>query len=350
MMDMTEGLIFSDLEKQTKDNILFPNFDLTLAQGEIVAIYSTLNVRKMLLDLLRGKAVPSKGEIFVQGKTLKEDKKAYMSAIDICFYEEGLYERLKVEDYFSLFIKLYTSGYRMEELLLDTQLQDKRRARIRSLTDSEKRRVHFGTMIIRNPDVFIFEEPDLNVDMETRRVFVNLVKKLQEKRKASLILTGNLESALTVADQVFRLDDNGLHVVQVAEEESKKEEVHTEEKDGEDIKPFHFNKIPTKVNEKIVLFDPQEIDYVESNDGQSNIYIKGESFPSLFTLNELESRLQHVGFFRCHRSYIVNLQKVREVITWTRNSYSLILDDKAKSSIPLSKTKMAQLKEMLGLK
>ncbi|MDR0435024.1 MAG: LytTR family transcriptional regulator DNA-binding domain-containing protein [Gracilibacteraceae bacterium] len=33
------------------------------------------------------------------------------------------------------------------------------------------------------------------------------------------------------------------------------------------------------------------------------------------------------GFFRCHRSYIVNLQKVREIITWTRNSYGLILDD-----------------------
>ncbi|WP_042220562.1 LytTR family transcriptional regulator DNA-binding domain-containing protein [Oceanobacillus manasiensis] len=348
---MTEGLIFSNLEKQTKDNILFPNFDLTLAPGEIVAIYSTLNVRKMLLDLLRGKAVPSNGKISVHGKTLEEEKKAYMSAVNICFYEEGLYERLKVEDYFSFFIKLYDSGYRMEELLLDTQLQDKRRVRIQSLTESEKRRVHFGRIIIQNPDVFIFEEPDLNVDMETRRVYVNLAKKLQEKRKASLILTGNLENALTVADQVFRLDENGLHVLQVAEEEeSKKEEVHTEEKDDEAIKPFQFNKIPTKVNEKIVLFDPQEIDYVESNDGQSNIYIKGESFPSLFTLNELEIRLQHVGFFRCHRSYIVNLQKVREVITWTRNSYSLILDDKAKSSIPLSKTKMAQLKEMLGLK
>ena len=47
------------------------------------------------------------------------------------------------------------------------------------------------------------------------------------------------------------------------------------------------------------------------------------------------------GFFRCHRSYIVNLQKVREVITWTRNSYSLILENKEKTSIPLSKAKMA---------
>ena len=67
-------------------------------------------------------------------------------------------------------------------------------------------------------------------------------------------------------------------------------------------------------------------------------------------MNELEERLLPYGFFRCHRSYIVNLQKVREVITWTRNSYSLVLDDRAKSNIPLSKGKMAELKEMIGLK
>ena len=114
--------------------------------------------------------------------------------------------------------------------------------------------------------------------------------------------------------------------------------------DKTEIQPVRFEKIPTKVNEKIVLFDPPEIDYIESNDGQSSLHINGEEFPTMFTMNELEERLQHFGFFRCHRSYIVNLQKVREVITWTRNSYSLILDDEKKSNIPLSKTKMAELK------
>ena len=125
---------------------------------------------------------------------------------------------------------------------------------------------------------------------------------------------------------------------------------NSDEIEQEEIQPVRFEKIPTKVNEKIVLFDPPEIDYIESNDGQSALHVNGEEFPTTFTLNELEERLQHFGFFRCHRSYIVNLQKVREVITWTRNSYSLILDDEKKSNIPLSKSKMGELKEMLGLK
>src|SRR5699024_2058212 len=90
--------------------------------------------------------------------------------------------------------------------------------------------------------------------------------------------------------------------------------------------PIRLEKIPTKIDDKIVLFDPLEIDYIESYEGIASLYINGESFPSVSTLQELETKLIPFGFFRCHRSYIINLQKVREVITWTRNSYSLTLD------------------------
>ncbi|GAA0320253.1 hypothetical protein GCM10008931_09640 [Oceanobacillus oncorhynchi subsp. oncorhynchi] len=95
--------------------------------------------------------------------------------------------------------------------------------------------------------------------------------------------------------------------------------------------------------------DPQEINYIESQDGQSYLYTRGEGFPTGLTLKELEQRLSHQGFFRCHRSYIVNLQKIREVITWTRNSYSLSLVDKKSSEVPLSKSKLNELKELLGV-
>ena len=158
-----------------------------------------------------------------------------------------------------------------------------------------------------------------------------------------------MESAVTAADEIFRLDENGLHAVHTEADEDPDGDIENSSISTESILPVRFEKIPTKVNEKIVLFDPPEIDYIESNEGQSFLHIKGESFPSVSTLNELEARLLPFGFFRCHRSYIVNLQKVREVITWTRNSYSLVLDDAEKSTIPLSKTKMVELKELLGL-
>ncbi|MFD1850900.1 LytTR family transcriptional regulator DNA-binding domain-containing protein [Oceanobacillus bengalensis] len=340
-----------NLEKHDKDSILFPTFNLEMAEKEIVAIYSTLNVRHTILGMITGEIPISSGNIMISGSSLRKDRMTYFREIGICFFEEGLYERLTIKDYLRFFGDLYNFKQTFDQIFQLVQLHTKKNVKIKHLSGSEKRRVQFARLLIQNPKLYILEEADLHVDMETKRVLINMIHHIKEGGKSVLILTGSMESAITLADQVFRLDEDGLRKIETETEEvtGKAEEVAQIEKESEII-PIGFNKIPTKVNDKIVLFDPPEIDYIESYDGGSKIYIRGDIFPSTLTLNHLEEKLRAYGFFRCHRSYIVNLQKVREVITWTRNSYSLVLDDKKKTSIPLSKSKMVLLKELLGLK
>ncbi|MER2029573.1 MAG: LytTR family transcriptional regulator DNA-binding domain-containing protein [Solibacillus sp.] len=50
-----------------------------------------------------------------------------------------------------------------------------------------------------------------------------------------------------------------------------------------------------------------------------------------------------------YRSYIFNLQKVREIITWTSNIYSLSLQGTNKSEVTLSRTKLTEVKEIVGI-
>ncbi len=52
------------------------------------------------------------------------------------------------------------------------------------------------------------------------------------------------------------------------------------------------------------------------------MHVREGDYVCAMTLSEREARLTGFGFFRCHRSYLVKLQRVREVITWTRNSCS----------------------------
>ena len=336
-----------NIEKNDGDTILFPAFSLDVAEKEVTAIYSTLNVRQILLNMFIGKTSIMGGELIVKGACISKNKQTFFKEVGVLFFDEGMYERLTVQDHFKFYKGLYISNQTFDQMLKITQLEAKKHTRLSRLTNSEKRRVQFARILFQNPSLFVFEEPDLNIDVETKRIFLTIIKTLQQKGKSVIVLTGNMESAITVAESVYRLDNNGLNAIELdTRETQEKESIQTEAMTNPSIQ---FNKIPTRVNEKLVLFEPPEIDYIESHDGQSNLYIKGEVFPCVFTLNELEKRLKPYGFFRCHRSYIVNLQKVREVITWTRNSYSLNLDDKPKSSIPLSKTKMVQLKEMLGL-
>ena len=341
-------LKFNNVEKRLSDSLVFPTFNLHMVEAEVTAIYSSLNVRTTILQMLTKEMPILNGEIFV-GNT--EISKVNLSEIGFLFLNEGFYERLTVADHLNLYRQLYNVDASMESILRQVHLEEKRNVKLKKLSYSEQRRVSLARHLIQNAKLFIFEEPDQNVDLETQRIFMLIIERLRNEGKSVLILTSNMESAITMAHKVFRLDTNGLEEIQLVDE-SEQEEFTSEtieEIVQEEVQPVRFEKIPTKVNEKIVLFDPPEIDYIESNEG-SHLHIKGESFPTTFTLNELEERLQHFGFFRCHRSYIVNLQKVREVITWTRNSYSLILEDEKKSNIPLSKTKMAELKGMLGLK
>jgi ABC-2 type transport system ATP-binding protein len=62
----------------------------------------------------------------------------------------------------------------------------------------------------------------------------------------------------------------------------------------------------------------------------------------------MEERLSRSGFFRAHRGYLVNLQHVKEVIPFTRNSFSLRLNDPDNTEIPLSKSAASELSDLLG--
>lgn len=340
-------LQFMGAEKRVNDTIIFPSFNLLVNPGQVAALYSSVNVREQIINLLLGKTGLSHGEIHIGQNLLKQPTKN----IGFLFLNVALYERLSIEEMLHFIKSLYASNQNIDQAIKAVHLDHKRKLKIDKLSYSESRRVQFSCLLLQNPAIYILEEPDQNLDLESKQIFLSLLQKLRQLGKTVLILTGNMESAVTAADEVYKLDGSGLSPIQIESDDSKTSEYQLEEEQQTDMgQPVQFKKIPTKVKDKIVLFNPPEIDYIESREGQSFIHIKGEAFPNDFTLQELENRLLPFGFFRCHRSYIVNLQKVREVITWTRNSYSLVLEDAHKSSIPLSKSKMAVLKEMLGLK
>ncbi|GAB2570265.1 LytTR family transcriptional regulator DNA-binding domain-containing protein [Gracilibacillus alcaliphilus] len=345
-------LKLAELEYHQGDYLLFPPFSFEVQAGERKAVQSTVNVRQLILKMITGELASFKGKVQVNNITLPMNKAEYFQAIAICLFDETFYERMTVREFLRFFQLLYQSAIDVPQVLEDIQLQEKESVKIQRLTYSEKRRLQFGKAVIQEADIFVFEEPDLNVDLETKRVLTQILDKLTKQQKAVLILTANMESAIILTDDVYRLDEHGLRSVKVNDEEdtANDSEMQETEEESEIIAPsFTLQKISAKVEDKIILFDPQEIDYIESHEGQAILYSQGVSFSTSFTLRELEDRLVYQGFFRCHRSYIVNLQKIREVITWTRNSYSLVLNDTAGTQVPLSKSKLPELKQILGV-
>lgn len=107
--------------------------------------------------------------------------------------------------------------------------------------------------------------------------------------------------------------------------------------------------IPVDQRGKTILLRPDEIIYIYTD--KDNVYVKThkESYLTRFTLRDLESRLSPSLFFRSHRCYLVNIQRMRELIPYFNGTYTVVVDDADRSEIPVSRTQSRKLKDILGL-
>jgi DNA-binding LytR/AlgR family response regulator len=67
------------------------------------------------------------------------------------------------------------------------------------------------------------------------------------------------------------------------------------------------------------------------------------------TLEELLDSLDSNLFWRAHRSFLVNINRIREVVPWFKSSYQLRMDDKKQTEIPVSRAQTKRLRELFGL-
>ncbi|MEZ0481657.1 LytTR family transcriptional regulator DNA-binding domain-containing protein [Planococcus sp. SSTMD024] len=299
---------------------IIPPLELNMEKGTILGIQTNVQRKKILLA------------------QLAERDDAYLS-----FAEQGEYTRLTVEELLRFMKSLSGHSQPVRSMLQLFQLGEYRKVKIADLPASKKIYLSLLRIYYAQQPAIVLEEPYFQLEEPDQLAFRRLLEELSEEKQI-LILTANLEDALISCDTVYRLDEAGLHLLDITDADDD-----TEGPDELGETEFKIQKIPTKKNDKTILFNPPEIDYIESINSSAVVHVAGETYACALTLAELEERLQHYGFFRCHRSYIVNLQKVRELITWTKNSYSLRLTTGKDSVVPLSRTKLAELKELLNI-
>ncbi len=109
-------------------------------------------------------------------------------------------------------------------------------------------------------------------------------------------------------------------------------------------------KLPLEKNGKIIMAHYQDLIYAYTQKGLVNVVTTVGEFGYGGTLTELEVRLAHTNLVRVHKSYVVNLDKVQEVVPWFKGTYWLKVEGDRAAEIPVSKSQIKEIKEMLGLK
>lgn len=114
----------------------------------------------------------------------------------------------------------------------------------------------------------------------------------------------------------------------------------------------HKNSITNKINlwknEKIRVVDLDDIYYCSARERVTYVCTKDEEYLVSVSITEFYNSLPKDKFFRCHRSYIVNITKIREIIPWFNNTYNLILQN-IDYEVPVSRSNLKEFKQLMNI-
>jgi two-component system, LytTR family, response regulator LytT len=109
-------------------------------------------------------------------------------------------------------------------------------------------------------------------------------------------------------------------------------------------------KIVVRAQNRLLLVDQRDICFASIEDGAISVVtptVEGHS--NCRTLEELLDQLDPEAFWRAHRSFVVNIQHIREVVPWFKSSYQLRMNDPRKTEIPVSRAQTKKLRELFNL-
>jgi two-component system LytT family response regulator/two-component system response regulator LytT len=110
------------------------------------------------------------------------------------------------------------------------------------------------------------------------------------------------------------------------------------------------SKVLLRAAGRMYLVDQKDICFASIEDGVISVVTSSmEGQSNCRTLEELLDSLDPATFWRAHRSYLVNINRIKEVVPWFKSSYQLRMDDKKQTEVPVSRAQTKRLRELFGL-
>jgi two-component system LytT family response regulator/two-component system response regulator LytT len=109
-------------------------------------------------------------------------------------------------------------------------------------------------------------------------------------------------------------------------------------------------QVAVRMDERILLLPADDLVYASLNDDVVTVVATGAAGTATTrTLDELQAQLDPAIFWRVHRSYLVNIHKIKEIVPWFSRNFILRMKDAKATEIPVSRTQTKRLREYLKL-
>lgn len=218
------AITIKDLVKTYPTTEALKGVSLTIKKGEFFALLGPNGAGKTtLIQILTGLCNKTSGEVSLFNKDVYKDYQEARALIGLVPQDFNFDIFEKVYN-----ILYYNAGYfwipakdrkpRIEKILKDLGLWDKRDALAMQLSGGMKRKLMIARALIHNPKILILDEPTAGVDVETRKTMWTYLKKLNEAGTTILLTTHYLEEAESLCNRIAIINKGKIIKVETKED------------------------------------------------------------------------------------------------------------------------------------
>ena len=180
--------------------------DFEVDRGEVFGFLGPNGAGKTTtIEILEGYRDRTGGDVAVLGVDPQRADRAWRNRVGLVLQECQLDPSLTVRETLSLYASFYTAPRNVDEIISLVGLDDKRDARLGTLSGGQKRRADVGVGIVGDPELVFLDEPTTGFDPSARRSAWNMIEGLKGLGKTIFLTTHYMDEAQHLADRVVIL-------------------------------------------------------------------------------------------------------------------------------------------------
>lgn len=205
---MSNVLIVQDIVKNFSGKNVLDRLSFQVNKGEVLGILGPNGAGKSTtFNIITGLVCADSGYVTFLNATNPNSKK-YKMSMGVVPQDISLYSNMTVEENLRFIGKLYgvrgnTLNTKVDEIIHEVNLSDKRQESVKNLSGGMKRRVNIAAALLHNPELVIMDEPTVGVDPQNRSEIWDIIRTLKRKGKSVLLTSHYVDEIERLSDRVI---------------------------------------------------------------------------------------------------------------------------------------------------
>ena len=205
------AITVSDLRKSYGPNEAVRGISFEIATGEVFGLLGPNGAGKTTtVEILEGYRRRDAGTVEVLGFDPERAERDFRARIGVVLQSSELHPNLTVRETHALFAGYYERPRDVDEVIRLVGLDQKRDARVKTLSGGQKRRLDLGVALVGDPELVFLDEPTTGFDPAARRAAWDMIRSLRGLGKTVLLTTHYLDEAEQLADRVAVLREGRI--------------------------------------------------------------------------------------------------------------------------------------------